>query len=110
MASRKEVDQCITRMLLGMGGERIGDTVTESKEEEDAKQSAAEPTLQQQLQRVLVTAAKRHVLGTPGQVGRSQLSKVVKKELRNPPDSGNWAAHHRGLQVVQRHRRHERRI
>ena len=42
MASQKEVDQCITRMLLGMGGERIGDAVTESEGEEDAKQSAAD--------------------------------------------------------------------
>ena len=39
-ASQKEVDQCITRMLLRMGGEQVGDAVTE----EDAEQSAAELT------------------------------------------------------------------
>ena len=110
MASQKEVDRCITRMLcidmfLRMGGERIGDAVTESEGEEDAEQSAAEPTLQQQLQRALVTAAKSRVPGAPGQVGRPQLSKAVKGELQNLPDSGNWAAHHHGL-----HRRHQRRI
>ena len=43
-ASQKEVDQCITRMLLRMGGEQVGDAVTESGEEEDAEQSAAELT------------------------------------------------------------------
>ena len=106
MASQKEVDRCITRMFLRMGGERIGDAVTGSEGERDAEQSAAEPNLQQQqLQRALVTAAKSRVPGAPGQVGRPQLSKAVKGELQNLPDSGNWAAHHHGL-----HRRHERRI
>ena len=74
MASWKEVDQWITRMLLPMGGGQIGDAVTESEGEEDAEQSAAEPTLQQQLQRVLVTAAKSRMPDAPGQVGRPQLS------------------------------------
>ena len=112
MASQKEVDRCIARMFLRMGGERIGDAVTESEGEGDAGQSAAEPNLQQQLQRALVTAAKSRVPGAPGQVGRSQLSKAVKKELQNLPDSGNWTAHASSpcLQVVQRHRRHERQI
>ena len=33
MASQKEVDRCIARMFLRMGGERIGDAVTESEGE-----------------------------------------------------------------------------
>ena len=70
------------------GGERIGDAVTESEGEEDAEQSAAEPTLQQQLQRALVTAAKSRVPGAPGQMGKPQLSKAVKKELQNLSVSG----------------------
>ena len=37
MASRKEVDQCISRVLLRMGGEPIGDAVTEGEGEEDAE-------------------------------------------------------------------------
>ena len=45
MASRKEVDLCITRMLLRTGGEQVSDAVTESEGEEDAEQSA----LRQQL-------------------------------------------------------------
>ena len=60
-----------------MSGEGTGDAVTESQGEEDVEQSAAELTLQQQLQRALA-----------GQVGRSQLSKAVKKELQNLPVSG----------------------
>ena len=48
MASRKEVNQRIARMLLRMSGARIGDTVTESETEEDAGQSVAGPTPQQQ--------------------------------------------------------------
>ena len=45
-------------MLLLMSGEGIGDAVTESEGEEDVKQSAAEPTLQQQLQRAVATGRK----------------------------------------------------
>ena len=45
MASRKEEDLCITRMLLRTGGEQVSDAVTESEGEEDAEQSA----LRQQL-------------------------------------------------------------
>ena len=44
-ASRKDVDQSISRMLLWMSGEGIGDAVTESEGEEVVEQPAAEPTL-----------------------------------------------------------------
>ena len=68
-------------MLLLMSGEGIGDAVTESEGEEDVEQSAAEPTLQQQLQRAVATGAKSRVPGAPGQVGRPQLSKAASSFL-----------------------------
>ena len=88
-----------------LGGERIGDAVIESEGEEDAEQSSAEPTLQQQLKRAPVTAAKSRVPGAPEQAGRPQLSKPVKRNYntflflgrgRSPP----WP------KAAQRHRRH----
>ena len=88
MTSQKEVDQCITRMLLWVSGARIGDAVSESEGEDDAEQFAAEPTPKQQLQRAPVTEAKSRVPGAPGRVGRPKLSKTVKKELLNFPVSG----------------------
>ena len=53
-----------------------------------ARQSAAEPTLQQQLQCALVKAAQSRKPGAPGQMGKPQLSKTVKKELKNLSVSG----------------------
>ena len=87
-----------------MGGEQIGDAATEIEGDEDAEQPVAEPT-----RRALVTAAKSRVPGAPGQVGRPQLSKAAKKGTAQLSCFWAGAAHHHGLQVTERRRRHEKR-
>ena len=87
-----------------MSGKGIGDAVTESEGEEDVEQSAAEPTLQQLLQRAVATGAKSRVPGAHRD--RWEDLNFQRQLVR----FWEGAANHHGLQVDQRHRRHERRI